>query len=134
MLSNMFFKKSEGIYPSMHLHLIILFKGTILSLGIFCHHSIYFFCRFQLHSYSSAEYQSVNPCTNLFFSARKAVLVTFYKENTGEITPNQTGKTYHSLSNTVQLQHQNLLKILCIIIYNALYSHSKYFVQLYRIL
>ena len=39
MLSNMFFKKSKGIYPNMNLHLIILYKGTIFSLGIFCHHS-----------------------------------------------------------------------------------------------
>ena len=133
MLSNMFFKKSEGIYQSLVLHLIILYKGTILSLGIFCHHSIYFFCRFQLHSYSEAEYQQVNPCTNLFFSA-KGCLVTFFKENTGEITLNCSRKSYNPLSNTLQLQLQNLFKILCIIIYNALYSHSKYFVQLYRIL
>ena len=60
MLSNMFFKKSEGIYPCMNLHLIILYKGTILSFVYFAIIQYIFFADF---SYIVTAELSINKLT-----------------------------------------------------------------------
>ena len=53
----------------------LMYSDSLLTLRMTRYYIV--FCRYQLHSYRGTEYQLVNPCTNLFFSARKCKLTLF---------------------------------------------------------